>query len=818
MKNLLFCGLLGCVLGGLPSAAGAVEDKTVERGETLQLTAPEGFQNYQWQVAVGDMPFMNLPEATGRTLQVKVNVAASYRAVTSNEGDAKTVCSDTTRVALTEVTYSATPSVLSAAHGYVETRDGRPGAKGITIPEENRENSQAQNNKKLTAWTNGNAMAVYYIKHPRAVVDTKMNLKVKAGATVQFRITVWDPTAPAEPLAENYVAVKGTGATQTVDIAAVTFPRRDYFRYQVECLKGWTSIEEISTFEHYSPSSVKSVKSDWLSSPSVHLSSWESTKPGFPKGRNFDWAYQEVMMPAESDIVGTYVMSLGVLSGYMGIQMNGYNDKGESLHEVIFSQWDKGSTDEDPNLPMNLRASVVDHDEKADVKRFGGEGTGMQTFYHGHLWEAGTYVQFITNCRPDTVVYTKVVDGVEQQVTQYNMLVSAWFNARDGKGWQYMSTLRLPQNTNYIDSWYSFLENYNWPTGQAMRKGFYRNGYLRAKNSGTWYHCNRVGFGNTDGDTNRAGSRSDFGQGRSAEDASAFFMSTGGYVKKKQTASSVALNTSDEAVDTVNLEALKARVDLAIRKERDRIEAEEAFNKEKLDKTGWKMLAFSSEETSGEGTNGRAKQIIDGDLTTYWHSKWQGGAATYPHTFTIDMADEMIIRGGEIQMGSNTNRYIQSFNLYGSNDRKNWTKIYTEENVPVESTYRFMLDAPVTMRYVRLQVTKGRATDGNHVVIYEFDLVGVSKATSIAGIHADAGELEVKMGGGRLQVKAPVSATNARVSLYLSDGTLVTSRHFDAMKRGEWYAVPVPSQAKGLYVVVCTSSGKRYSSRVLLNG
>ena len=101
------------------------------------------------------------------------------------------------------------------------------------------------------------------------------------------------------------------------------------------------------------------------------------------------------------------------------------------------------------------------------------------------------------------------------------MSVSTWFNAQDGKGWQYMSTLRLPNNNRYFDSWYSFLENYNWSTGQAVRQGFYRNGYGRAKDQKKWYHFNMVDFGHTDGGNN-PGNRNDYGQGVSETEAGAF--------------------------------------------------------------------------------------------------------------------------------------------------------------------------------------------------------------------------------------------------------------------------------------------------------
>ena len=52
---------------------------------------------------------------------------------------------------------------LSAAHGYVETTDGKVGAVGINIPSEALNSSgRPQMNNTLSAWTSTSVCAVYY--------------------------------------------------------------------------------------------------------------------------------------------------------------------------------------------------------------------------------------------------------------------------------------------------------------------------------------------------------------------------------------------------------------------------------------------------------------------------------------------------------------------------------------------------------------------------------------------------------------------------------------------------------------------------------
>ena len=619
---------------------------------------------------------------------------------------------------------NAVETELSAAHGYVETTDGQVGATGISIPAEALgSDGRPQANNKLTSWTSMGVCAVYYFHHPAATISHTLKLSVKTWQTARFRLTVTDPDVSSTPLYTTEFNVTGslTSNESEVSMGSATFTRSAYYRYKLECLSNNAAINYISSFKFSSSSNEASYAANYLSSPSVHLNNWRSTASGAPSGDGYDWLFEEIMIPEESDLVGTYAEAIGALNGYMGIQMNGYVDD-EPRHDVLFSMWDDGSTDEDPNLPEHLRAGAVDWDEQTTVNRFGNEGTGVQTYRRGNNWTPGTYVQFITNCRPETTSYTTVENGKTVVHEQHNMLVSTWFNALDGKGWQYMATVRKRNSSTYFSTWYSFLENYTWANGQASRKAYYRNGYGRARSTGKWYNFNSVGFGHTDGG-NEAGARSDYGQG-TTENASerTFFMQTGGYTATKQTASRVNLATDNTVVDTIDIAPLDLRVRQAIQKEIDRASQDELFTQNILGKNGWQVIEKSSEETSGEGTNGRAQQIIDGDATTYWHPQWMGGSATLPHTIVVDMQTITNVGGFQFKMGDDSSRYIKAYDIYGSTDNSTWTLLCTDDNVPVKSEFRKVLDTAVDIRYFKLVIRQTTATDGPWVRIYEVDL------------------------------------------------------------------------------------------------
>jgi hypothetical protein len=95
-----------------------------------------------------------------------------------------------------------------------------------------------------------------------------------------------------------------------------------------------------------------------------------------------------------------------------------------------------------------------------------------------------------------------------------------------------------------------------------------------------------------------------------------------------------------------------------------------------MSKQDWKILSFSSEETSGEGTvNGRATTLIDGNASTYWHSRWANNAAIYPHEFTIDLGSIKTANGLSLTQRSGLSRSVKDAELLVSSDGVSFTSL-----------------------------------------------------------------------------------------------------------------------------------------------
>lgn len=821
-----FVRTLLCALALTASVASEAADTlTVARGDYARLTAPAGYTAYQWQVSTnGGKSYVALPGKTAQSDSVAAFVPALYRAAATTTAGATEYVGEQF-VQLEQLSFKSNEYTAPASHGYVETLDGpRSGspdcyaAGGITIPGATLDSDGLPTyTAQLTNWTSLKSQAVYYFHHPRATVTTSMVLTATRNKNVAFRLRVYNPSDLEVPIAETYLTVTGTGKADTVDVVSLKLPSARYFRYELCCLSGNSYISNIDRFLFHSTSTTKSYVANYLSSPSVHLSNWHSTKTGAPTGSVFDWCYQEIMIPEESDIVGTYAMALGVLKGYMGIQNDGTLSDGQTNHRVLFSMWDDGDTESNPDLPDNLRAGAVDWSDEANVNRFGGEGTGVQCYFTGHRWECGTFVQFLTNSRIEEATYTTTEDGVEVTKTQTNTLVTAWFNAQDGKGWQYIATTRLPNGSQLFNTWYSFLEDYNWPTGEALRKAYYRNSYAHHAASGKWYQMNAADFSHTDGGTN-TGARTDYGQGLTTDFDNCLFMQTGGYLPTVTKAKNHKLSSDATPVDTINLDTMLARVDQAIEAEKARLAEDALFTDNVYDKTGWEVISYSSQETSGEGTNGRAAQVIDGDADTYWHSQWQSKKAQYPHTIVVDTHEEIPVAGFQIEQfkSSSYTRCMKAFDLYTSLDNETWTKAYTTEEAEDAATLRVLFDQPDTLRYFKLVIRSGHATEGPFVRISEIDLAYPSAATAIhsatTSTATDATPLDVHYSAATqsIVVTSPVTAATARLAIYDVTGRRLFDRNVSHLSAGTTFDVPVTLKSAAPIVVALTAEGRTY--------
>jgi hypothetical protein len=91
---------------------------------------------------------------------------------------------------------------------------------------------------------------------------------------------------------------------------------------------------------------------------------------------------------------GSYFMVCGWKGGYFGIQ-----EGGNGHRQIIFSVWDDYKGDDPAAVPDGQRVILRYQDPEVRIGRFGGEGTGGQSFLP-FPWKPGTTYRFMVSAKP----------------------------------------------------------------------------------------------------------------------------------------------------------------------------------------------------------------------------------------------------------------------------------------------------------------------------------------------------------------------------------------------------------------------------------
>lgn len=150
-----------------------------------------------------------------------------------------------------------------------------------------------------------------------------------------------------------------------------------------------------------------------------------------------------------------------------------------------------------------------------------------------------------------------------------------------------------------------------------------------------------------------------------------------------------------------------------------------------LDKTNWKVTDCSSQEDDSWNA---AKNAIDGDVNTFWHTKYSGTAATAPHYITVDLGESCNITGflATPRMDGNTNGLIRKYQFLVSNDGKKWSSVSAGNWLPYCTEVSVKANG---FRYVKLI-----CTEGTFVSLAELDIIGSTVASGVKTVKSDSGK------------------------------------------------------------------------------
>lgn len=231
--------------------------------------------------------------------------------------------------------------------------------------------------------------------------------------------------------------------------------------------------------------------------PSVHLNFQIPENAG-----EIVYFYNEITVPENNDVLGSYFMANGFGQGYFGMQVNPLTER-----RILFSVWSPYKTDNPNDIPEDQKIILLKKGEDVYTGEFGNEGSGGQSYYK-FLWEAGTTYKFLLKGQP--------TGSGETDFT-------AWFFAPEVNQWKLIASFRRPITETHLTNLYSFLENFHTETGNVTRKGLFSNQWIYDINN-QWIELTKIKF--TADATARKESRMDYSGG---VDNNFFFLKNCGF-------------------------------------------------------------------------------------------------------------------------------------------------------------------------------------------------------------------------------------------------------------------------------------------------
>lgn len=463
-------------------------------------------------------------------------------------------------------------ALCSSAQNYVSTPDVIWGCRYFAY-DYNSEFPYSNGNKSATvaaSWpTTNNIGMCYYARIPQSHVKATLVYNPRVNRALNLDVVITNQ-------ATKRVVYEGTVTTEKAtaggEMSVELFPDINFTSdawYQIKLYPHdnsyYSAPSRVISLQLYRESGKPEiVTNEVYMAPSVHNNTWGSTEPNAADENSYDWIYGEFLYPEEYVLPARYLMCLGGSGYYSGIQ----STNGKGNYAALFSAWDNGDTDKDPNLPAYLRSMAIDNGDKTAIKRFGGEGTGIQSMLNPAHWRPGHWVQWLLNARPETVtVIVKNADGTTTDITYVNTILSAWYKMDFEEDWYYISTIRQSGTSHLFGhaGEYSFLECYGELGGDLYARCYMRNRFYRSAGSGVWYNRNYMTGGHYNFNDGQRSCRYDYGHGATSLYDNCFYIEHGGFGEVNDSSDYVPLAINTECVDTIDIDAKQERINQAFR-------------------------------------------------------------------------------------------------------------------------------------------------------------------------------------------------------------------------------------------------------------
>jgi len=343
-------------------------------------------------------------------------------------------------------------------------------------------NKQLIGDKGITHWTDNSTRIRTYFKVPQSGTLNVGLVAKSAGGIATIKVTCGNESK--DVMVENT-----TLDTVSVGVFQINAPGYQWVDLQGVEKSGaaFPEVQRVLIGGEATTGTVYYVKDDFYwgrRGPSVHLNYQMPENAG-----DVEWFYNEITVPENNDVLGSYFMADGFGQGYFGMQVNSSTER-----RILFSVWSPYKTDNPGEIPDEYKIQLLKKGDGVHTGEFGNEGSGGQSYFKFN-WKAGNTYRFLLHAQP-----------TGNGATDF----TAWFFAPEVNQWKLIASWRRPKTDTYLTHLYSFLENFMTETGYITRKGDYSNQWVyTTKNQ--WVELTKIKF--TADATARKESRMDYSGG-----------------------------------------------------------------------------------------------------------------------------------------------------------------------------------------------------------------------------------------------------------------------------------------------------------------
>lgn len=546
--------------------------------------------------------------------------------------------------------------------------------------------------------SSNNIRLAYYWRIPKGKVRADIAWTNKYLRLAKLNVVVTYP-ATGDTLAKNTISNNDISSKERINdlFGTINFPEDDFYRVEISSPE-WSYVRNIKNFTFQRESTDPVMIPRNFGGTSAHMFSFGTTDPSAPYGSAYDWGYVECMVPPQYSYTATYYMTMGPANSYMGMQNSGPN--GNDVNKsVLFSVWDNGNMDKDPNLPLYLQSRVMDGNQEGVHTHAGGEGSSASVMLKDRTtwWRPGHWVQFLLNMRPELVKVNSGDQNNPDATFDYsNVIMSVWYKCDTMPSWRYLATIRSSGQTNLLSGWYCFIEPFTSYHGQMMHRVFYRNAMMRSASSGLWYSRNNVYLTTDHYDRDF---HYDFGRGASQEYPGAFFLDMGAYVHQHDSANVIPLVTDKTCVDTINTDRLLNRVEQAIMRD-SRLDKNWLINltADAIPGSTWQIDTKNSSPQSSADL----KNLIDDRYNTKWSA-----SDGMPYSVALTASTPQTVSSATILWEDKYSSRMRYADIYTSEDGANWKMAFDSLEIRCEDSTQISFPAPVTTEHLKMVFYKG---------------------------------------------------------------------------------------------------------------